>query len=115
MVGWHHQLNGHESEQTSGDSEGQESLVCCSPWSCKDQGTTEHLKSSSSSEVHRSTVTCRGCTHVRHGTDLHDETSEGTCFLESSQFEDSRAGDLTVNKPKLQKASFASACKLKVV
>ena len=32
MVGWHRQLNGHESEQTLGDSEGQESLVCCSPW-----------------------------------------------------------------------------------
>ena len=32
MVGWHHQLNGHEFEQTPGDSEEQESLVCCSPW-----------------------------------------------------------------------------------
>ena len=32
MVGWHHQLNGHEFEQTPGDSEGQQSLVCCSPW-----------------------------------------------------------------------------------
>ena len=32
MVGWHHQLNGHESEQTWGDSEGHGSLVCCSPW-----------------------------------------------------------------------------------
>ena len=31
MVGWHHQLNGHESEQTPGDSEGQGSLVCCGP------------------------------------------------------------------------------------
>ena len=30
-VGWHHQLNGHEFEQTQGDSEGQGSLVCCSP------------------------------------------------------------------------------------
>ena len=29
VVGWHHGLNGHESEQTPGDSEGQESLVCC--------------------------------------------------------------------------------------
>ena len=29
MVGWHHQLNGHEFEQTPGDSEGQENLVCC--------------------------------------------------------------------------------------
>ena len=28
MVGWHHQLNGHESEQTLGDSEGQRSLAC---------------------------------------------------------------------------------------
>ena len=32
MVGCHHQLNGHESEQTPGDSEGQGSLACCSPW-----------------------------------------------------------------------------------
>ena len=30
MVGWHHWLNGHESEQTQGDSEGRESLVCFS-------------------------------------------------------------------------------------
>ena len=32
MVRWHHRLNGHEFEQTLGDSEGQGSLVCCSPW-----------------------------------------------------------------------------------
>ena len=32
MVGWHHQLNGHEFEQTQGDSEGQGSLAWCSPW-----------------------------------------------------------------------------------
>ena len=32
MAGWHHWLNGHEFEQTPGDSEGQGSLVCCSPW-----------------------------------------------------------------------------------
>ena len=31
MVGWHHRLNGHEFEQTPGDSEGQGSLACCSP------------------------------------------------------------------------------------
>ena len=31
MVGWHHRLNGHEFEQTPGDSEGQRSLVCCRP------------------------------------------------------------------------------------
>ena len=33
MVGWHHWLNGHEFEQTLGDSEGLGSLACCSPWS----------------------------------------------------------------------------------
>ena len=32
MVGWHHRLDGLEFEQTAADSEGQGSLVCCSPW-----------------------------------------------------------------------------------
>ena len=32
MVGWHHQINGHEFEQAPGDGEEQGSLVCCSPW-----------------------------------------------------------------------------------
>ena len=32
MLGWHHQLNEHEFEQTPCDSEGQGGLVCCSPW-----------------------------------------------------------------------------------
>ena len=34
MVGWHHQLKAHESEQTLGDGEGQGGL-CCSPWGHK--------------------------------------------------------------------------------
>ena len=41
MVGWHLQLNGHELEQTLGDSEGQENLVCCIPGNCKESDTTE--------------------------------------------------------------------------
>ena len=41
MVGWHHQLNGHEFEQTLGDSEGQGSLAWYSPWGCKESDTTE--------------------------------------------------------------------------
>ena len=32
VVRWHYQFNGHEFEQTPGDSEGQGSLACCSPW-----------------------------------------------------------------------------------
>ena len=40
MVGWHHQLNGHEFEQTLGDSEGRGSLMCCSPWGHKELDTS---------------------------------------------------------------------------
>ena len=36
MVGWHHQLNGPESEKALGDGEGQGGLACCSPWGCKE-------------------------------------------------------------------------------
>ena len=43
MVGWHHQLNGHKFESTLGDSEGQGSLVCSSPWGLKELGMTEQL------------------------------------------------------------------------
>ena len=40
MVGWHHRLSGHEFEQTLGDSEGQGSLVCWSPWGHKKLDST---------------------------------------------------------------------------
>ena len=43
MVGWHHQLNGLEFEQTLGDIEGQGSLACCSPSGLKESDTTERL------------------------------------------------------------------------
>ena len=43
MVGWHHQLNGHEFEQTLGDSEGQGSLACYSPRGHKESDMTEQL------------------------------------------------------------------------
>ena len=38
-VGWHDRLSGHEFEQSLGDGEGQGSLVCCSPWGCKESDT----------------------------------------------------------------------------
>ena len=43
MVGWHHQLSGHESEQSLGVGDGQGGLVCCSPWGLKESDTTEQL------------------------------------------------------------------------
>ena len=53
-VGWHHRLSGHEFEQTLGDSEGQGSLVCCSPWGHKEVDTTEWLNN-------KSKLRSRGC------------------------------------------------------
>ena len=41
MIGWHHQLNEHELEQTPEDSEGQGSPACCSAWGQKELDTTE--------------------------------------------------------------------------
>ena len=40
MAGWHHRLNGHEFEQTLGDSEGQGGLACCSPGGHKETDMT---------------------------------------------------------------------------
>ena len=36
MVGWHHQFDGHESDQALGVRDGQRSLACCSPWGGKE-------------------------------------------------------------------------------
>ena len=40
MIGWHHQLNGYEFENTLGDRGGEKRQVCCSPWGRKDSGIT---------------------------------------------------------------------------
>ena len=45
MVGWHHQLNGHEFEQALEVGDGQGTLVCSSPWGHKESDTTERLNS----------------------------------------------------------------------
>ena len=43
MVGWHYQLHEHEFKQAPGNSEGQGSLMCCSPWGHKESDVTEQL------------------------------------------------------------------------
>ena len=43
MAGWHHQCNGHELGQTSGDGEGQVGLACCSPWGRKESDVAGQL------------------------------------------------------------------------
>ena len=53
MVEWHHQLNGHEFEQTLGDSEGRGSLVCCSPGGHKESDKTEQLNNKNINSVYK--------------------------------------------------------------
>ena len=43
MAGWHHGLDGRESEQTLEDGDGQGGLVCCDLWGHKESDTTERL------------------------------------------------------------------------
>ena len=43
MVGWHHQLDGHEFEHTLGVGDGQGGLACCDSWGRKESDTTERL------------------------------------------------------------------------
>ena len=43
MAGWHHQLDGRESEWIPGVGDGQGGLACCSPWCHKESDTTELL------------------------------------------------------------------------
>ena len=43
MVGWHHQLDGHEFEQTQGVGDEQGGLACCSPWDRRESDRTEQL------------------------------------------------------------------------
>ena len=50
MVGWNHQLNGHEFEQSPGDGEGQGNLVCCSPWGRQELDTTERMNNNPSEQ-----------------------------------------------------------------
>ena len=45
MIGWYHQLNGHEFEQALGVGDGQGSLACCSPWDSRESSPTPQFKS----------------------------------------------------------------------
>ena len=87
MVRWYHLPNGHEFEQALGDSEGQGSLVCCSPWGSKVSDMTERLSNNNcfyfclvSSGVLFTTMSHRNKTLNRlHGGSTH-------CYSSSKAF-----------------------------
>ena len=55
MVGWRHRLIEHECEQALGESEGQGSLVCCSPWGLKESDrNTKKLPTKPMGTIHDS-------------------------------------------------------------
>ena len=51
IVGWHHQLNGHEFKQALGIGKEQGTLACCSPWGHKQPDTTEQLNSTDEEDI----------------------------------------------------------------
>ena len=66
MVGWHHQLDGHEFEPALGDDEGQGSLACWNPWSHKGSDTTEQLNNNNSTEADKSRgLPSASCRYIR--------------------------------------------------
>ena len=60
MAGWHHWLNGRESQWTPGVGDGQGGLACCDSCSCKESDTTERLIWS-----HLTTVKLRHSVHQK--------------------------------------------------
>ena len=58
MFGWHHCLNGYESEQALGDGEGQGSLACYSPWCLQESDMTEQLNNNKFKALESVIFTC---------------------------------------------------------
>ena len=72
MAGWHYQLNNHEFEQTPGDSEGQRSPACCSPWGHKESDMNNNRAESPNwSPFLPSSIPGPSCTPPPHSSGCH--------------------------------------------
>ena len=96
MVGWHHQFNGNEFEQTSGDHEGQGSLMCCSPWGRKESDTTEWLIETTQKEWDTETRHSKDEPSEQYGERNKPDTKGRT--VGSHLYEMSRTGKHTEQK-----------------
>ena len=66
MAGWHHWLNGRESEWTPGVGDGQGGLVCCDSWGCKESDTNEWLNWTETDVLQcLGSLTCKGIGNSR--------------------------------------------------
>ena len=79
IVGWYHRPSGPEFEQTQGDSEGQGSLTCCSPWGQKESDTTQQLNNDNKSWMEGCVCVCfpgySSWAWEVHGTELAPRAS----------------------------------------
>ena len=66
IVGWHHQLNGHEFEQALGDNEGQGSLACCSPWGSRVRHNRATELSRTEITIYRQILSTAKCLMIFH-------------------------------------------------
>ena len=71
MVGWHHDLNGHEFEQTLGDSEGQGSLACT--WGCKELDLIEGLNKNKNLQQFKKKKKTQKYIHIKKKKYIHIE------------------------------------------
>ena len=70
VVGWHHQFDGHEFEQTPGDSEGKGSLEYCNSSGCKELGTTEQLNNNTLIKKKKTSCSTRTLSNTIHKNKL---------------------------------------------
>ena len=76
MIGWHHQRDGHEFEQTPGVGHGQGNLACCSPWGHKELDKTWQLNNCSVAKL--CLTLCNPMNHSTPGLPVHHQLPEIT-------------------------------------
>ena len=79
-IGWHHQLYGLEFEQAPGVGDGQESLVCCSPWGHKGLDTTEQLNWNDCHIIAKTWIKS-GCGRIMYFRQREDQSEISLVYL----------------------------------
>ena len=83
MSGWHHRLNGPESEWTPGVGDGQGGLACCDSWGHKESDTTEQVNWTDGIPLNQSQIQMKAPTlfnymKTERGEDISDEKFEAS-------------------------------------